>query len=90
MINTDKLIEACNIVTNNIQFEGHDGDFWHKSSAWLFDKAMRALDTKLAPVAVTYTGHCRYAGDVYVTLRRDGSYAIRRKETVDKFNIELT
>lgn len=89
MINTDKLIESCEIIAHNVMFEGHDGDYWHKSSAWLFDKAMRALDTRLSTLAVTYKGHCRLIGDVYVTIRRDGSYAIRRKETVEKLNIEL-
>lgn len=88
MINTDKLIQSCDTITRNILFEGHDGGHWQKGGAWLFDKAMRALDTKLAPLAVTYSARCRYAGDVYVTIRRDGSYAIRRKETVDKYGIE--
>lgn len=90
MINIEKLIESCNTIAQNVMFEGHDGGYWQKGSAWLFDKAMRALDTKLAPLAVTYKGHCRLIGDVYVTIRRDGSYAIRRKETVEKLNIELT
>lgn len=90
MINIEKLIESCDTIAHNVMFEGHDGDYWQKGSAWLFDKAMRALDTKLQPLAVTYRGRCRYAGDVYVTVRRDGSYSIRRKEAVDKFNIELT
>lgn len=88
MINTDKLIEACNTITHNIMFKGHDNNYWQKGSAWLFDKAMRALDTKPAPVSVTFAGFCRYAGEVYITIRRDGSYAIRRKETVDKYGIE--
>lgn len=88
MINTDKLIESCNTITHNIMFKGHDGNFWTKGSAWLFDQTMRALDTRPAPIAVTFIGWCRYAGDVYVTIRRDGSYAIRRKETVDKYGIE--
>ena len=89
MIDTTKLIESCDTITRNIMFEGRDGGYWWKGGAWLFDKAMRALDTKLEPVAVTFAGHCRYAGDVYVTIRRDGTYAIRRKETADKLNIEL-
>ncbi len=88
MINTDKLIQSCDTITHNIMFAGLDGDFWHKSSAWLFDKSMRVLDTKPAPLSVTFAGYCRYAGAVYVTIRRDGSYAIRRKETVDKYGIE--
>lgn len=88
-INTDKLIEATDIIAQNVLFINNKGLYRQRSSAWLFDKAMRALDTKLAPLAVTYSARCRYAGDVYVTIRRDGSYAIRRKETVDKYNIEL-
>lgn len=88
MINTEKLIESCNTIAHNIMFKGHDGNFWTKSNAWLFDQAMRALDTRPAPLSVTFAGRCRYAGDVYVTIRRDGSYAIRRKETVDKYGIE--
>lgn len=88
-LNTDKLIEATDIIAHNVMFEGHDGEYRKKGSAWLFDKAMRALDTKLAPLAVTYRARCRYAGDVYVTIRRDGTYTIRRKETVEKLNIEL-
>lgn len=88
MINIEKLIESCNTITHNIMFRGHDGDFWTKGSAWLFDQTMRALDTKPAPLSVTFAGWCRYAGDVYVTIQRDGSYAIRRKETVDKYGIE--
>ena len=88
MINIEKLIASCNTISHNIMFKGHDGNFWTKGSAWLFDQTMRALDTRPAPIAVTFNGWCRYAGDVYVTIRRDGSYAIRRKETVDKYGIE--
>ena len=88
MINIDKLIESCNTIAHNVMFEGHDGNFWTKGNAWLFDQAMRALDTRPSPLSVTFAGRCRYAGDVYVTIRRDGSYAIRRKETVDKYGIE--
>lgn len=88
-INTDKLIEACDIITRNIMFLGHDGKtYWQKPGFWLFDLAMRALDTDLEPVSVTYGGRCRQAGDVYVTVRRDGTYAIRRKETADKYGVE--
>ena len=88
MINTDKLIESCDIITGNIMFAGKDGSFWKRGGCWLFDQAMRALDSVPAPVGVTFAGWCRYAGDVYVTIRRDGSYAIMRKETVDKYGIE--
>lgn len=87
-INTDRLIDSCAVIAQNIMFTGNAGTICKKGGAWLFDQAMRALDTTPAPVAVTFEGFCRYAGRVFVTIRRDGTYAIRRAETVEKYGIE--
>ena len=74
MVNTDKLIEACQKLYNRtVTVEGH-----RHGSAWLFDQCMRAFDYEPAKsVNFSVFLNAPVMKDGLATIDREGNLTIR-------------